>query len=74
VIDLPFWDIFREKDVDRVSREHREATVAALEAGDIPPYARHRLEQQVASGSKFFSSTLSAKEYLLAREGGYQPV
>lgn len=74
MIDLPFWDIFKEKDGDRVSREHREATVAALEAGDIPPYARHRLEQQVASGSKFFSSTLSAKEYLLAREGGYQPV
>lgn len=74
MIDLPFWDIFKEKDDDRVSREHRETTVAALEAGDIPPYARHRLEQQAASGSSFFSSTLSAKEYLLAREGGYQPV
>ena len=74
MFNLPFWDIFKEKDNDRASREHREATVSALEAGDIPPYARHRLEQQVASGSKFFSSTFSAKEYLLAREGGYRPI
>lgn len=74
MIDLPFWDIFKEKDVDRASREHREATVAALEAGDIPPYARRRIESQVASGSKFFSSTFSAKEYLLAREGRYLPI
>ena len=74
MIDLPFWDIFKEKDVDRVSREHREATVVALEAGDIPPYARRRIESQVASGSSLFSSTFTAKEYLLAREGRYLPI
>lgn len=71
---MPFWDIFKEKDDDRAAREHRQSTVAALESGDIPPYARRRLEEQVSSGSTFFSSTFSAKEYLLAREGGYQPV
>lgn len=71
---MPFWDIFKEKDDDRASREHREATVAALQNGEVPPHARRRLENQVASGSNFFSSTLSAKEYLLAREGGYQPL
>ena len=27
---MPFWDIFKEKDDDRASREHRDATVAAL--------------------------------------------
>ena len=74
MIGLPFWDIFREKDDDRVSREHREATVAALQGGEIPPCARRRLESQVASGSSFFSSTFTAKEYLLAREGRYLPI
>jgi len=71
---LPFWDIFKEKDEDKVRREGHEATVKALEAGDIPPAARHRIEQQVNSPHKFFSSTFSAKEYLLAREAGYEPI
>ncbi len=71
---LPFWDIFKEKDDDRASREHRDATVLALQNGEIPPHARRRLENQVASGSSFFSSTFTAKEYLLAREGRYLPI
>jgi len=71
---MPFWDIFKEKDDDRVKRLSQEASVKALEAGDIPPAARHRIEQQVNAEHKFFSSTFSAKEYLLAREAGYEPV
>lgn len=74
MICLPFWDIFKEKDDDRASREHRDATVLALQNGEIPPHARRRLESQVASGSSFFSSTFTAKEYLLAREGRYLPI
>jgi uncharacterized protein YbjQ (UPF0145 family) len=70
---LPFW-IFKEKDEDRAKREAQAATVAALERGDLPPSAEKRLTEQVQSGSKFFSSTFSAKEYMLAREAGYEPL
>ncbi len=71
---MPFWDIFKEKDEDRVKREMQEATVLALQNGDVPPAARHRIEQQVNAEHKFFSSTFTAKEYLLAREAGYEPI
>lgn len=71
---MPFWDIFKEKDEDRVKRLQQEASVAALERGEVTPAARHRIEQQVNSPHKFFSSTFSAKEYLLAREAGYEPI
>lgn len=70
---MPFW-IFKEKDDDRQKRERQQATIKALEAGDIPPLARQRLEEQRDSGHKFFSSTLTTNEYLLAREAGYEPI
>lgn len=70
---MPFW-IFKDKSDDRENRERQEAAVKALENGDIPPLARKRLEEQRDAGHKFFSSTLTTNEYLLAREAGYEPI
>ncbi|HMW91705.1 MAG TPA: heavy metal-binding domain-containing protein [Candidatus Obscuribacter sp.] len=70
---MPFW-IFKEKDDDKAKRELQEASVKELEKGNLPLGAQHRLKAQAESGKNFFSSNLSAKEYLLAREAGYVPV
>lgn len=70
---MPFW-IFKEKEDDKAKREAQEASVKELERGNLPLGAQHRLKSQAASGSKFFSSNFSAKEYLLAREAGYEPI
>jgi len=70
---LPFW-IFKEKDDDKAKREAQQASIAELNSGRLPLGAQHRLKAQAEMGSKFFSSNLSAKEYLLAREAGYEPI
>lgn len=71
---MPFFNWGKKSD-EEVEREQRsKATVAALEAGGIPVQARERLERERALGSNFFSSDLSAREYLLARETGLQVV
>jgi uncharacterized protein YbjQ (UPF0145 family) len=67
---MPFW----ESEDDRSRREAREATQRALERGQIPYKARHRLEMQRKSGSGFFSSDLTSNEHLLTREAGYEPI
>ena len=55
-------------------REAQEATRRALERGQIPYKARHRLELQRQNGDRFFTSDLTCREYLLAREAGYDPI
>ena len=55
-------------------REAQEATRRALERGQIPYKARHRLELQRQSGDRFFTSDLTCREYLLTREAGYDPI
>lgn len=64
----------KESDEDRQKRELQEASVKELERGNLPLGAQHRLKAQAESGSRFFSSNLSAKEYFLAREAGYEVV
>ncbi len=76
---MPFWrkdtDDERQAKVAEAQRKaDQEQSIRELEAGGLPVQATRRLTEQMNSGSKFFSSTLTAKEYLLAREAGYQPV
>lgn len=55
-------------------KEVQKASRAELERGGIPILAKERIEKQLASGSKFFSSDLSVKEYLLTREQNIIPI
>ncbi|MDF5720208.1 MAG: heavy metal-binding domain-containing protein [Rhizonema sp. PD37] len=63
-----------ESEDQKRQREAQEATRRALEQGQIPENARHRLEMQRKTNSRFFTSDLSSNEYLLAREAGYEPI
>jgi uncharacterized protein YbjQ (UPF0145 family) len=68
---MPWWG---ETESEKQRREAQEATRRALERGQVPYKARHRLEMQRQSKSDFFTSDLSCREYLLAQEAGYQPL
>ena len=68
---MPWWG---ETEAEKQRREAQEATQRALERGQIPYKARHRLELQGKSESGFFTSDLSCREYLLTQEAGYQPL
>ncbi|MBW4518774.1 MAG: heavy metal-binding domain-containing protein [Scytolyngbya sp. HA4215-MV1] len=67
---MPFW----ESAADKSRREAHEATRRALERGQIPYRARHRLEKQRQQNDRFFTSTLTSNEHLLTREAGYEPI
>jgi uncharacterized protein YbjQ (UPF0145 family) len=67
---MPFW----ESPAQKSHREAQEATQRALERGQIPYKARHRLEIKKKSGSRFFTSDLTCNEFLLSREAGYEPI
>ncbi len=67
---MPLWESPEQKS----QREAQEATRRALERGHIPYRARHRLEAQRNSDSRFFTSDLTCNEYLLSREAGYEPI
>lgn len=66
---MPFWESSEQKS----HREAQEATQRALERGQIPYRARHRLEMQ-QKNSDLFTSDLSCNEFLLSREAGYEPI
>ncbi len=63
-----------ESENQKQQREAQEATRRALEQGRIPENARHRLEMQKKTNSRFFTSDLTCNEYLLTREAGYEPI
>lgn len=76
---MPFWRQDTDDDKQRKAQQARqkadqEESIRQLEYGGLPLQATKRLTEQVASGSTFFSCTLTPKEYLLAREAGYQPI
>ncbi|HZT90568.1 MAG TPA: heavy metal-binding domain-containing protein [Gaiellaceae bacterium] len=57
------------------AHEERDAqSLAAVEAGGIPLAAQERLDQLRARGGRFFTSDLEVDEFLLVREGGFEPV
>jgi uncharacterized protein YbjQ (UPF0145 family) len=55
---------------ERAERDAR--SLAAVEAGGIPLAAQERLGDLRTREGRFFSSDLSAPEFLLAREGGFR--
>ena len=67
---MPWWESPEQKS----QREVDEATRRALEQGQIPDKAKHRLERQRQSDSSFFTSDLSCREYLLTQDAGYEPI
>jgi uncharacterized protein YbjQ (UPF0145 family) len=76
---MPFWrkdteEERQRKELAAQKKADQEESIRQLEAGGLPVQATKRLTAQMASGSKPFSSSLTAKEYLLAREAGYQPI
>ncbi len=52
----------------------REAALAAIEAGGIPPAASERLSALASGGSRFFTSDLTTAEFLLVRQAGFRPL
>src|SRR5215470_3082210 len=69
---MPFWR--KETEEEKRQKEFQEASQKALTRGELPLVARQRLELQRQSGARFFSSDLTANEYLLTREAGYEPI
>ncbi len=67
-----FWKKNNKDDNQR--REREVATLKALADGQVPPYARERIERQKAMGNNFFTSDLTSREYLLCRQAGFQTV
>ncbi len=67
---MPFWR--KETEHEKLTRQIQEAAVKALESGQLPAIARHRLENQAKLGDSFFTSDLTSREYLLSREAGYK--
>ncbi len=67
---MPFWESPEQKTL----RDAQEVTRQALENGQIPPKARHRLEMQRKTNANFFTSDLTCNEYFLTREAGYEPI
>jgi len=72
VKDMPFWR--QASETEKQQRERQAASLKALEMGEIPPAARHRLEAQRLGGNRFFTSDLTTNEYLLTRSAGYEPI
>jgi len=63
-----------ESKENKSRRRFNEASQRALEKGDLPPVAIHRLKLQQRDNPNFFSSNLSSNEHLLTREVGYEPI
>jgi uncharacterized protein YbjQ (UPF0145 family) len=68
-----FWKKKPTEEEQR-AQARQEASLKALEAGGLPLAAQERLQEQLASPNHLFSSDLTTREYLLAREAGYEPI
>ena len=65
--------LFGPKSPEEIRLEQRrQQTLASLAQGGIPLDAR--LEREAARGDDFFSSTLTAREYLLAKHSGVKVI
>ena len=73
---MPFWQ--RESAEEKQARERREgeqkASLAALQAGELPPQAQRRLQEQRKLGDNFFINDLTSSEHILTQEAGYEPI
>jgi uncharacterized protein YbjQ (UPF0145 family) len=73
---MPFWNRVSPEEKQRRLQEQQAAEVSrqAIEAGGLPTRAKQRLSEEMEKGHPLFTSDLSAKEFLLTREQGYQPL
>jgi uncharacterized protein YbjQ (UPF0145 family) len=73
---MPFWNRSSPEDKQRRLQRQQDDEVSrqALEAGGLPTRATQRLTEELNAGHPLFTSDLSAKEHLLTREQGYQPL
>lgn len=69
---MVFWKKTTAEELERKARQ--DASIKALEAGDIPLAARERLEEQLRSPNHLFTSDLTTKEFLMASQAGYKPL
>lgn len=67
---MPFWRKDTPEEIR--DREARDAAIKALEAGQVPPIARERIERERKHGSGFFTSDLNCREYLFMKQAGFQ--
>lgn len=70
-VSVPFG--FFDKD-DKAAKERRDASLEALQRGEITPTARRRLNDLHKSGDKFFTATLSGGAMLLSKQAGYRAI
>lgn len=70
------FGFFQPKKSENRLRQERlqEESRRALEAGGIPKIAEERLRNHIASGSKFFTSDLTSREFLLAKDQNLVPI
>jgi uncharacterized protein YbjQ (UPF0145 family) len=75
---MPFWfwktETPEEKQRKQLQEQKQRESISALQSGDIPSRAKERIQQYLESGSSMFSSDLSAREFLLTREAGFEPI
>jgi uncharacterized protein YbjQ (UPF0145 family) len=66
------WLFGSKSPAEIAQAERRKQTLEALAKGGIPLDAKERIEREMALGKDFFSSDLTAREFLLAKETGVQ--
>jgi uncharacterized protein YbjQ (UPF0145 family) len=73
---MPFWKRSSPEEKARRLQQQRDDDVSrqSLEAGGLPTRATQRLTEEMEAGHQLFTSDLSAKEFLMTREQGYQPL
>ena len=73
---MPFWNRTSPEEKQRRLQEQQAAETSrlSLEAGGLPTRAKQRLNEEMEAGHPLFTSDLSAKELLLTRQQGYQPL
>jgi uncharacterized protein YbjQ (UPF0145 family) len=73
---MPLWKRSSPEEIQRRQQEQQEAESSRqeLERGGLPLKAQRRLSEEMEAGHPLFTSDLSAKEFLLARELGYRPL
>ncbi len=73
---MPFWKRSSpEEEQQRIqAQQEAEASLRSLQAGGLPAQALRRLSEETAVDHPLFSSDLSAKEFALTRNQGYQPL
>src|SRR5579859_1082558 len=73
---MPFWKQPPPEEKQRrlLEQQEAEASKQSLEAGGLPNKARKRLSEEMEAGHPLFTSDLSARELLLTRQQGYQPL